>query len=229
RPALDSRQYPTFLNRKCSASCLFLYVISGVGNLQQASNYLSQAQWIVLRTPDCSGAFQHRLHRSLGLLCAAGGNFDQALYHLANDIYLASSTFGVKSVEASGGYFHMANVFFHQNKMDIANSLYAEVGKSKTHPLSISQLTFFFSCVLFQYYFILDAAEAQQAEAIQVLNAVLDIREKAPKQQPGETARVLHALAMLYYLIMDLSKMAGNALQQEELGLVISSVCTTGS
>lgn len=68
--------------------CILLisYVISGVGNFQQASNYLSQAQWIVLRTPDCSGAFQHRLHRSLGLLCAADGNFDQALYHLANDV-----------------------------------------------------------------------------------------------------------------------------------------------
>lgn len=57
-----------------------------------------------------------------------------------------------------------------------------------------------------QDYFILVAAEAQQAEAIRVLNAVLDVREQAPKQRPGETARVLHALAMLYYLIMDLSK-----------------------
>lgn len=59
-----------------------------------------------------------------------------------------------------------------------------------------------------QDYFVLDAAEAQQAEAIRVLNAVLDVREQAPKQQPGETARVLHALAMLYYLILDLSKVS---------------------
>ncbi|NXL83704.1 ZMY12 protein, partial [Alectura lathami] len=99
----------------------------GAGNLQQASDYLSQAQWIVLRTPDCSGAIQHRLHRGLGLLSAAEGNFEEALYHLASDIYLASSTFGLRSIEASGGYFHMANIFFHLNKMDIANSLYAEV------------------------------------------------------------------------------------------------------
>ncbi|NXH69749.1 ZMY12 protein, partial [Hydrobates tethys] len=100
---------------------------TGVGHLPEASKYLSQAQWIVLRTPDCSVAVQYKLHRGLGLLCAAEGNFEQALYHLANDIYLASSTFGLKSIEASGGYFHMANVFFRQNKMDIANSLYAEV------------------------------------------------------------------------------------------------------
>ncbi|NXK00188.1 ZMY12 protein, partial [Corythaixoides concolor] len=100
---------------------------TGAGDLPQASKYLSQAQWIVLRTPDCGVDVQYKLHRSLGLFCAAEGNFDQALYHLANDIYLASSTFGLKSIEASGGYFHMATVFFRQNKMDIANSLYAEV------------------------------------------------------------------------------------------------------
>ncbi|NXL09568.1 ZMY12 protein, partial [Mesembrinibis cayennensis] len=100
---------------------------AGVGHLLEASKYLSQARWIVLRSPGCSAAVRHKLHRSLGLVCAAEGNFDQALYHLANDIYLATSVFGLKSVEASGGYFHMANVFFRQNKTDVANSLYAEV------------------------------------------------------------------------------------------------------
>ncbi|NXT73052.1 ZMY12 protein, partial [Zapornia atra] len=109
------------------AYLLLAEVSAGVGRLPQASKYLSQAQWIVLSTPDCSSAVQHQLHRSLGLFYAAQENFDQALYHLANDVYLASSTFGLKSLETSGGYFHMANIFFHQNKMDIANSLYTEV------------------------------------------------------------------------------------------------------
>ncbi|XP_074970293.1 zinc finger MYND domain-containing protein 12 isoform X1 [Phalacrocorax aristotelis] len=188
---------------------------TGVGHLPEASKYLSQAEWIVLSTPGCSVAVQYKLQRSLGLFCAAKGNFEQALYHLANDVYLASSAFGLKSVETSGGYFHMANVFFRQNKMDVANSLYAEVtdiwhaflvksvqaqeqilkSRPEMSPLtedkegSEDHLT-----------------ETWQAEAIRVLNAVLDIRERAPKQQPGETARVLHALAMLYYLIVDLSK-----------------------
>lgn len=34
----------------------------------------------------------------------------------------------------------MANVFFHQNKMDAANSLYAKVGRTKNHSLSFCQL-----------------------------------------------------------------------------------------
>ncbi|NXP44714.1 ZMY12 protein, partial [Heliornis fulica] len=109
------------------AYLLLAEVSACVGSLPQASKYLSQAQWIVLKTPDCSAAVQYQLHRSLGHFYAAKGNFEQALYHLANDVYLASSTFGLKSLETSGGYFHMANVFFHQKKMDIANSLYAEV------------------------------------------------------------------------------------------------------
>ncbi|NXG55205.1 ZMY12 protein, partial [Hemiprocne comata] len=100
---------------------------TGAGCLQEASKYLSQAEWIVLSTPGCSAALQSQLQRALGLFCVAEGNLEQALYHLANDIYLASSTFGLQSLEVSGGYFHMANIFFHQNKLDIANSLYAEV------------------------------------------------------------------------------------------------------
>lgn len=44
----------------------------------------------------------------------------------------------------------MANVFFRQNKMDVANSLYAEVGKTKGHPLYTWQ---FFS-VLFPMFFL---------------------------------------------------------------------------
>ncbi|NWU73516.1 ZMY12 protein, partial [Pterocles burchelli] len=100
---------------------------AGAGHLLEASRYLSQAQWIVLSTPGCSGAVRCRFQRSLGLFCAAEGNFEQALYHLASDVYLASSTFGVNSIETSGGYFHMANIFLRQNKRDVANSLYAKV------------------------------------------------------------------------------------------------------
>ncbi|XP_040980403.1 zinc finger MYND domain-containing protein 12 [Aquila chrysaetos chrysaetos] len=130
-------------------------------------------------------------------------------------IYLASSTFGLKSIETSGGYFHMANVFFRQNKMDIANSLYAEVTdiwhafllKSVHAQEQILKSQPEMSPFTEDKEVSRDRmTEAQQAEAIRVLNAVLDVREQAPKQRPGETARVLHALAMLYYLITDLAK-----------------------
>lgn len=43
----------------------------------------------------------------------------------------------------------MANIFFRQNKMDAANSLYTEVGRTKNHPLNFSQLFL----VLFPMFF----------------------------------------------------------------------------
>ncbi|XP_057275383.1 zinc finger MYND domain-containing protein 12 [Pezoporus wallicus] len=188
---------------------------AGAGHLPEASKYLSQAEWLILRTPDCSAAVQYKLHRSLGLFCAAKGDFEKALYHLANDVYLASSAFGLKSIEASGGYFHMADIFFRQNKMDIANSLYAEV-TGAWHSFLLKSLRAQQQVLKSQPAtspFTEDRevseepmTEAQQVEGIRVLNAILDIREQAPTQQPGETARVLHALAMLHYLLLDIPK-----------------------
>ncbi|XP_025036482.1 zinc finger MYND domain-containing protein 12 isoform X2 [Pelodiscus sinensis] len=188
---------------------------TGLGHLTQADDYLSQAQWIVLKTSDCNNGIQSKLHRNLGLLYAAKGNFEEALYHLAIDIYFASCAFGTHDISTSGGYFHMANVFFHQNKMDIADSLYTEVtdiwhayfsrliqvqSQTLTSPAEIN--------ILSEEVEISEEPlnEAQQAEASQVLNAILDIREQAPRQQPAKTASVAHALAMLHYLILDLPK-----------------------
>ncbi|NWV10464.1 ZMY12 protein, partial [Ptilonorhynchus violaceus] len=100
---------------------------TGSGQLRQAAKFLSQAQWIVLQTPDCSAALQSKLHRGLALFSVAERNLDQALLHLANDVYLAASEFGLNSIEVSGGYFYMANIFYHLNKTDVANSLFTEV------------------------------------------------------------------------------------------------------
>ncbi|NXX47054.1 ZMY12 protein, partial [Tricholaema leucomelas] len=97
------------------------------GDLQQAFKYLCQAHWIVLSTPGCSVALQALLCHHLGLFCAAKGSFEQALYHLSHEVYLTSSLYGPRCVEASGGYFHMANVYFQLNKLEVADSLYAKV------------------------------------------------------------------------------------------------------
>ena len=34
---------------------------------------------------------------------------------------------GTDDIRTSGGYFHMANVFYRQNKLDVAFSLYNQV------------------------------------------------------------------------------------------------------
>ncbi|XP_071482102.1 zinc finger MYND domain-containing protein 12-like, partial [Diadema antillarum] len=57
----------------------------GLHKLQQAEEYLAQAQWTVLKTPDSSHAIKSKLYRNWGLLYAAEGNFDEALRNLADD------------------------------------------------------------------------------------------------------------------------------------------------
>ena len=61
-------------------------LMSGLGRLSQAEEYLAQAQWTVLKTPECSDSIKSRLFRNLGLLYAAQGNYADALAHLADDV-----------------------------------------------------------------------------------------------------------------------------------------------
>lgn len=42
-------------------------------------------------------------------------------------MFHSSSAYGTDDVQTSGGYFHMANVFYRQNKLDVAFSLYNQV------------------------------------------------------------------------------------------------------
>jgi hypothetical protein len=64
--------------------------LEGLGKLDQAEEYLLQARWTVLKTPECPNTIKHKLCRHLGLLYAAKGQFDKALQELAYDVsYLA--------------------------------------------------------------------------------------------------------------------------------------------
>uniref|UniRef100_A0A8C5WQP8 Zinc finger MYND-type containing 12 n=1 Tax=Laticauda laticaudata TaxID=8630 RepID=A0A8C5WQP8_LATLA len=188
----------------------------GLGHLSQGEEYLSQGQWIVLKNTHCSYAIQSKLYRNLGLLHAAKGNFDESLYHLANDVYFACCAFGTTSnVAVSGGYFHMANVFSHQNKMDVVDSLYCEVVD-----LWYDHFSHF---VEIQYQKLITPAEVdllsvedgieedvldekQRAEAMQMLNSILHFREASIRPQLEKEAKLLHALAMFHFLVHNLAK-----------------------
>lgn len=65
-------------------TCLLKF--AGLGRLEQAEEYLSQAQWTVLKTPTCSNAIKSRLYRNLGLLYAAKTEYAEALRQLADDV-----------------------------------------------------------------------------------------------------------------------------------------------
>ncbi|XP_019907498.1 zinc finger MYND domain-containing protein 12 isoform X2 [Esox lucius] len=58
----------------------------GLGSLAQAEEYMSQAEWTVMKTPNCSHTVLHQLHRNLGRLYTATENLEGALLHFANDV-----------------------------------------------------------------------------------------------------------------------------------------------
>jgi len=60
--------------------------VLGLGNLEQAEQYLLQAQWTVMKTPECPNTMKHKLSRHLGLLYAAKTQFGHALRQLAYDV-----------------------------------------------------------------------------------------------------------------------------------------------
>nr|XP_002127183.1 zinc finger MYND domain-containing protein 12 [Ciona intestinalis] len=187
----------------------------GLGKLSQGDEYLAQAEWTVLKSPDATAAVKSKLYRNIGLLYAAKGDYDNALRMLSEDIYHASKEWGTTDIHACGGYFHMANVFFRQNKMDVADSLYSQVTDNwfdflkesvqrKIASPAATGLLGPTEKVELDDVVMLD--EAQEAEAMQMLNAVLDIREQSPKQNNLSIAKVCHTLSMLYFLLNDIQK-----------------------
>ncbi|XP_006839890.1 PREDICTED: zinc finger MYND domain-containing protein 12 [Chrysochloris asiatica] len=184
----------------------------GLGRIIQAEEYLSQAQWTVLKSTECCNATHSLLHRNLGLLCMAKKNYEEARYHLANDIYFASSAFGTENIRTSGGYFQLANIFHSLNKLDLADTLYTKVTEiwhkylnNHYQVLAQSRLQ---KIDLLGKQFENDTGldEAQEAEAIQILTSILSVRESTSNNAPEKTVLVLKTLVMLYYLMMNYSK-----------------------
>ncbi|KAI4884082.1 hypothetical protein NFI96_025689, partial [Prochilodus magdalenae] len=174
----------------------------GSGSLTKAKGYLSQAEWTVMKTPGCSRTVLHQLHRNLGRLYTALGNYHSALLHFANDVYYANEEFGMNSIEMAGGYFLMAYVFIKQEKPDIANSLYSQV--VNTCHAHLSKLVEHHSQSKTQGEQQFD--EAQLAEVDQMLRVILEAQQQGAKTHPAlshslaQTSLLCHSLAMLWFL-----------------------------
>jgi len=192
----------------------------GLGKLSEAEEYLAKADWTVLKTPDCTNAIKSKLNRNLGLLNAAKGDFAEALENFADDIYHASEEFGTDDIHTAGGYFHMGNVFFRQGKMDVADSLYRQViaiwhghlwGTLSGRVPTAEQQAAARARILGpakggQQETGSGLDEAQEAEAVQVLSSIHDIREHGAGGRPKDLALACHALAMLHYVLGNISK-----------------------
>ncbi|KAL0604630.1 LOW QUALITY PROTEIN: Zinc finger MYND domain-containing protein 12 [Plecturocebus cupreus] len=195
---------PSSASQSAGITSVSYHTQPGLGRIVQAEEYLFQAQRTVLKSTDCSNATHSLLHRNLGLLYIAKKNYEEARYHLANDIYFASCAFGTEDIRTSGGYFHLANIFYDLKKLDLADTLYTKVSEiwdaylnnhyqvlSQAHTQQMDLLG-----KLFENDTGLD--EAQEAEAIGILTSILKIRESTSDKAPQKTIFVLKILAQEY-------------------------------
>ncbi len=58
----------------------------GLGSFSQAQEYLSQAEWTVMKNPNCPDHICSRLFRNIAMLQLSQGQYEQALRNLANDV-----------------------------------------------------------------------------------------------------------------------------------------------
>lgn len=199
----------------------------GLGRLTQAQEYLSQAQWTVLKTHECSSELKFRLHRNLGMLHAGQGNSEDALKELAESIYQASLAYGANDVRTSGGYFHMANIFYQQDKMDIAFSIFDHLVsiwhkqldhivcqrmRVPTPPTGIGPAQYI------QKDDQVDGLdETQGAEAAQILHCILTIRDQQVGTSPTILHRIYHTLGLLYIALGDFRTTLEYSLKSNDL------------
>jgi len=75
----------------------------GLGRFQQAEEFLSLANWSVLKSSGCPNAVRSQLHRNFGKLYSAQGKHAEALGELTKDVYWSSLEFGPEHVNTSAG------------------------------------------------------------------------------------------------------------------------------
>ena len=86
RLPLVSAYTHTHVIGQCIHTHTHTHTHTGLGRLAEADQYLSQAQWSVLKSPDCDPLLRSQLHRNLGQLAAAKNSLTEARKHFAEDV-----------------------------------------------------------------------------------------------------------------------------------------------
>eukprot|EP00968_Pinguiococcus_pyrenoidosus_P026958 scaffold7342_cov269-Pinguiococcus_pyrenoidosus.AAC.12 len=156
--------------------------------LQQAEEFLSLANWTVLKQPDCSSTIRSQLHRDFGKLYSAQGRYADALRELSKDVYHSSLEVGPEHINTSLGYFHMGRAFYGQQRIENALAMFDKVvevwykflASVRTEPDRGEEYT-----------------EGQINEGLDMLGRILEIRKKLLGEGHIATGEVLYTLGLL--------------------------------
>jgi hypothetical protein len=92
-----------------------------------AEEFLSLAQWTILRNKDVDVSLKAELHQTFGLLYASDAKLDAALKQLTSATYYLCVMNGPEHILTSFGYFDLGNVFAAKSNMEHAMAFYDRV------------------------------------------------------------------------------------------------------
>jgi len=155
----------------------------GLKRLKIAEEFLSLANWNILKHPQAGSSMMSNLQRNFGRLYAAQQRYNEALQAFATDIYYSSQEFGPENMRSAPSYFHMGRVFQSHQKSDRAASFYAKVIEVYTKFLeewmrenSVEQSSE------------INAVEVE--EAIEIVKHITEYRERRAEDDPTDQARL---------------------------------------
>lgn len=99
----------------------------GARRYPQAEQFLTLANWVLVKNPQASDALRSTLRRNFGKLYASQERYEDALHHLADDVYHSSLMFGPEHIHTSGGYFEMGACFFALSQVEPALAFFDKV------------------------------------------------------------------------------------------------------
>lgn len=155
----------------------------GLRRLKIAEEFLSLANWNILKHPEAGSSMNSNLQRNFGRLYAAQQRYNEALQAFATDIYHSSLEFGPENIRSAPSYFHMGRVFQSHQKSDRAASFYAKVIDVYTKFLEewMSQNSMEQSS---------DINAVEVEEAIEIVKHITEYREKRGEDDETENARL---------------------------------------
>merc|ERR1719262_395144 len=99
----------------------------GLCRLRIAEEFLSLANWNILKHPAAGSSMMSNLQRNFGRLYAAQQRYNEALQAFATDIYYSGLEFGPENIRSAPSYFHMGRVFQSHQKSDRTGAFYTKV------------------------------------------------------------------------------------------------------
>lgn len=89
--------------------------------------YLAQAKWNIINSPNSSDQTKSRLHSLSGQLYLMKRDFEQARVEFAQMVYYSTRSNGAESVAASVGYCYLGEAFLSESKVENALASFDKV------------------------------------------------------------------------------------------------------